>query len=68
MTTGAAEADSFMAAAHSAQADALRFEPQALQNRTELNLRPRDTSSASRVTVFSQIFAWLIVTAAVTLV
>lgn len=66
MTTGAGEADSFMAAAHSAQADALRFEPQALQNRTELKLRPRAASSAS-TKIFSQIFAWLVVTAAVTL-
>ncbi|KAK6617313.1 hypothetical protein RUM44_005644 [Polyplax serrata] len=45
MTTGEVAAADFMAAAHSAQADVLRFDPESLRNRTTTKLRPRDVTT-----------------------
>lgn len=65
MTTGADEAEAFVTAAHSAQADALRFEPQNLLNNTEPKYRPRPFANTGNVPL-SPVFAWLIVTASLT--
>lgn len=47
MTTGELAPSHFTAAAHSAQADVLRFDPESLRNRTTTKLRPRDVNSLS---------------------
>ena len=45
MTTGEVASSDFTAAAHSAQADVLRFDPESLKNRTTTKLRPRDVNT-----------------------
>ena len=44
MTTGELASSHFTAAAHSAQADVLRFDPDSLKNRTITKLKPRDVN------------------------
>lgn len=44
MTTGEQASSHFTAAAHSAQADVLKYDPDSLQNRTTTKLKPRDVN------------------------